>query len=193
MASWADCLFQSRADHTAVASFTAESSLLAGTNCLPSFPALFFFDQNRPGKTILIKASGIVACTGTPTYTFTVRIGTTGTSTYLSGTQVAASSAITCQSGITDKVWELELLLCCRTPGLSTSNATLAGSGRVQSPGGFAAPYIYSLTSGGGDHATWTSTIDASLQQYLNLSVACSASSASNTITCKNLTVEALN
>ena len=193
LASWTECLYANRADHTAVSSFTSEASLLAGTNTQPVFPPGFFFDGNRPGKTIQVYASGILACTGTPTYTFYLRIGSTVGSSYLSGTAVLVSAAITCASGISDKRWELYGRITVRTPGLSTSNTTMSASGIVFSHGGFASPYTYALSPGGGESATWTSTLDASVQHYLNLSVACSASSASNTITCKELVVSALN
>lgn len=189
MVSWSEQLFANLADHTALASFTSEASLLAGTNAQCVFPPGFFFENNRPGRTLFVYASGIVACTATPTYTFSLRIGSTVGSAHLGGTLVLASAAITCASGISDKRWELCGRIVCRTPGLSTSNTTLSASGFVISTGGFASPYQYALSPGGGESATWTSTLDASVQQYLNLSVACSASSASNTIRCKELLV----
>ncbi len=192
--SFADLIFSSYADHTTLSSFQSDASLLAGTNQQPGFPIGFF---DRAGgvrnRSFRIKATGIVACTATPTYTFTCRIGSTVGSTYLSGTTVGASAAITCASGISNKRWELCLDLTVRTPGQGSTNCTLAGSGFVESFGGFAAPYNYTLTPGGGESATWTSTIDAAVYQWFNLSVACSANSSSNAITCKDLLVWAWN
>jgi hypothetical protein len=192
--SCADLIFSSFADHTALSSFTSEASLLAGTNQQPRFPVGFF---DRTGgvrnRSFKVRAAGVVSCTGTPTYTFTARIGGTVGSTELGGTAIAASAAITCQSGITSKIWELELDFTVRTPGQGANNCTLAGTGFIKSPAGFAAPYIYALAPSGGDSATWTSTINAAVENWLNLSVACSASSASNAITCKDLLVWAWN
>ncbi len=185
--TWSELIFSNRADYTAVASFTTEASLLSGTNVQPVFPALFFDGTRAFGRTVRLLARGIVSSTGTPTYTFQVRFGTTSGPSFISGTSVAVSAAITTASGITNKFWELCLDLVCYTPGIGTGNTTLSGAGYVQSPGGFASPFVYALEPTTPDTATWTSVIDNSATQYVNLSVACSASSSSNTITCKQL------
>jgi len=183
--SYADCAFTNTADFTALSSFTSEASLLAGLNDQPVIKAGFFANRgNASGKVIHFYAMGVLSCTGTPTYTFTVRIGSTAAA--ITGTAVGVSAAITCASGVTNKWWDLYLRLVCRTPGIGSGNATLAGAGYVRSPGGFASPFTYALEPTTPDTATWTATIDGSVQNYLNLSVACSASSASNTITCKH-------
>ncbi len=77
--------------------------------------------------------------------------------------------------------------MTCRTVGTGTGNSTLSGAGYVQSPGGFASPFVYPLEPTTPDTATWTQTFDNSLTYFINLSVTWSASSASNTITCKAL------
>lgn len=154
---------------------------------------MFFDNGNRPGRAIEIYASGILGTTGTPTITFQARLGTTSGSSYLSGTSVGASAAITTSSGVSNKMWELYLRLTARTLGIGTGNTTLSGNGWVYSPGGFASPFKYAMTPGGGESATWTSTVDMSLTQYLNLSITWSASSASNTATLKELVVRGIN
>lgn len=192
--TWTECLFANTADHTAVASTASEASLLAGTNRQPVIPSIFFNTGGLGyGKVISLLARGVFSNTGTPTTIFQVRLGTTSGSSYLSGTSVAVSAAITGSSGITNKWWELRLDLCCRTPGIGTGNTTLSGSGYVASPSGFASPFVYALEPTTPDTATWTSTIDASLTQYLNVSMTWSASSASNTITCKELYLFGMN
>lgn len=185
--TWSELIFSNRADYSALASFTTEASLLGGTNVQPVFPALFFDGTRAFGRTIRLLARGVLSCTGTPTYIFQVRLGTTSGSSYLSGTSVGVTAAITCASGITNKFWELGLDLVCNTPGIGSGNTTLSGAGYVSSPGGFATPFVYALEPTTPDTATWTSTIDNSATQYVNVSVTCSASSASNTITCKQL------
>jgi len=192
-ASWAKTLFTNVADHTTLSSFTADASLWGGTNQQPLLEAFYFDGPQGRGKAVKLKAKGVLSCTGTPTYTFTLRLGTTAGSAYLSGTTVGVTAAITCQSGITNQQWELEWELVCRTPGIGTNNCTVAGAGWVRSPGGFAAPYAYALQPSTPPTATWTATIDSGLTQYLNLSVACSASSASNSITCKEIIFQGLN
>jgi hypothetical protein len=185
-----DLLFQNVADYTAIASFTAELSLLSGAR-QPFIPAGFFDNQNKPGRAVRIVAKGLLSTTLTPTYTFLVRLTTASGPTSLSGTVVATSPAVTTQSGVTNKNWELYVDLICNTPGIGGGNCTLSGAGWVTSPAGFASPFQYPMDSG--TPGTWTSTIDDSVTQYVNLSVVSSASNASNTLTLKQLLVFGLN
>jgi hypothetical protein len=189
--TWTELFSANRADYTAIASFTSELSLLAGVNDQPVFPALFFQQKERRSFSIL--ARGLLSTTATPSYTFQLRLGTTLGATFISGTSIGVSAAIVTASGVTNKWWELRLDMTCYTPGLGTGNSTLSGSGYVTSPGGFASPFIYALEPTTPDTATWTATIDNSLTQYLNLSVTSTASSASNTLTLKQLYVFGLN
>ncbi len=184
--TWNEAFFVNRADFTALASSAAEGSLLGG-NLQPVIPALHFHGPASIGRGISILARGVLGTTGTPTITFQVRLGETAGSAYLSGGSVGVSAAITTASGVTNKWWELRLDLICTVQGIGTGNATLAGSGYVMSPAGFAAPYIYPLEPTTPDTATWTQTFNAAVTQYVNLSATWSASSASNTITCKQL------
>ena len=188
--SFTELFFQNFADQTTLASFTSEASLLAGTNRQAPLPRGVFGKQ---GKAFRITAAGVLSCTGTPTYLFTNRIGSTIGASDLTGTAVGVSAAITCQSGISNQGWSLILDIVCRTPGQGANNTTLSCFGWVKSPGGFASPFEYMLTPGGGASATWTATVNNAVDLYPNLSVTCSVSSASNTITCKEYKVEALN
>lgn len=191
--TWAETMWNNAADFTAVASTASEASIISGLNDQPVIPALFFHNKLGKYRTVAILARGVLSTTGTPTATFQVRLGTTSGASFLSGTSVGVSAAITTSSGVTNKWWELRLDLTCNTPGIGTGNCTLSGSGYVTSPGGFAAPYTYALEPSTPDTATWTATIDGSLTQYVNLSMTWSASSASNTITCKYLRMMGLN
>ena len=185
--TYAEAPFVNYADYTAFNTSTAEGSLLAGVNRQPYIPALFLGSQLAVGKAFTIEASGVLSTTSTPTIIFQLRLGTTLGSTFLSGTSIGVSAAITTQSGVSNKWWYLRFDFTCNTPGLGSTNATLSGDGFVESPGGFASPFIYPLEPTTPDTATWTSTIDGSVTQYLNASVTWSASSSSNTITCKKL------
>lgn len=191
--TWAKTLFQNQAGFTAFNTSAAEGSLLAGTNQQPVIPATFFDGNEAFGRTLLIEAEGVMGTTSTPTIIFQLRLGTTAGSTFLSGTSVGVTAAITTASGVSNKYWYLRATLTCFTPGIGTGNTTLSGAGYVTSPGAFASPFTYAIEPTTPDTATWTSVIDNSLTQYMNLSVTWSASSASNTITCKRLTVLALN
>lgn len=184
-----EALYVSTADCTAVASFTAEASAIAGPNKQPTMAGQFWGLAGPSGTAVYIRWWGILGSTGTPTYIFTVRSGTTQGTTFLTGTKLLESAAITTQSGVTAKVFILEAMITCNTYGQGTGNTTLNCCGSVRSPAGFASPFDYIVTPSGGDSATHTATIDGALTQYINCDVTCSASSASNTITTKGLAV----
>jgi hypothetical protein len=190
--TYTEIIYQNRADFTAFNTSASEGSLL--TNAVgdqPVLPALYFAGRER--RSILIEAEGVMSTTSNPTIIFQARLGTTIGAAYLSGASVGVSGTITTASGISNKRWTLRLRLVCNTPGLGSTNCTLSGTGEVASLGGFATPFRYDMEPTTPDTATWTSTIDGSLTQYLNLSCTWGTSSASNTITTKNLTVWGLN
>jgi hypothetical protein len=190
--TYVEDLFVNEADHTAVSNTTSETSLLAGTNKQPTIPANHFLQQGAQFRGVRILARGVLSTTSTPTLIFQVRLGTTSGSSYLSGSSLGVSAAITTASGVTNKWWELRLDLVCSVRGIGTGNATLCGAGYVSSPGGFASPFVYPLEPTTPDTATWTQVFDASLTQFVNLSATWSAASASNTITCKQLIVSTI-
>jgi hypothetical protein len=189
MHPYSKCLFANhKADYTALASFTSEASLLAGNALQPRIPAGLFDGPDAVGRTLLLRARGVLGSTGTPTYLFTVRMGITIAA--ITDAAVASSAAITTASGVSTKRWELNLFITCRTPGQGAGGTTFSVDGSVVSYGGFASPFGYNLTQAGGESGTWTvapANFDPVKENYLNLSATCSASSASNTITCKNL------
>jgi hypothetical protein len=191
--TWSECMWVNNQDFSAFASSASEGSLLSGVNDQPVIPAFFFLNRQGRSRAISLLARGVLGTTGTPTIIFQVRIGSTAGSSTLTGTSVGVSAAITTGNGVTNKWWELRLDLVCTTPGIGTGNCTLAGSGYVQSPTGFASPFVYPLEPTTPDTATWTNTIDAGVSNYVNLSVTWSASSASNTITLKQLLLLGLN
>lgn len=187
-----ESIFTNRADFTTHSTSTSETSLLAGTGSIqPLIPANYFLGTAAAGRGIRVKASGILGTTSTPTIIFQLRLGETAGPTFLSGTSIGVTAAITTASGVSNQYWSLEFDLICTVQGMGTGNATLSGSGYVFSPGGFASPFIYPLLPTTPPTATWTATFNAAVTQYLNLSATWSASSASNTITCKKLIVEA--
>lgn len=191
--TWAELMYANGADFTAVNTTASEASIIAGTNEQPTLPSNFFFNRQGLRRTIVLEAQGVLGTTSTPTIIFQVRLSSTvGTST-LSGASLGVSAAITTASGVTNKWWKLRLVLVCTVVGQGANNATVAGAGEVTSPGGFASPFIYALEPTTPDTATWTQTFDNSLQQYVNASVTWGTSSASNTITCKQLMMWGLN
>lgn len=190
-ATYCETFFCNEADHTAHSNSTSEVSLIAGTNKQPVIPANHFLQQGAQFRGLSFLARGVLSTTSTPTIIFQLRAGETAGSSFLSGTSIGVSAAITTASGITNKWWELRLDLIATVRGIGTGNTTLSGSGYVTSPGGFASPFIYPLEPTTPDTATWTATINGGVTQYINLSATWSAASASNTITCKQLTATA--
>ena len=183
---YTELLFSNYADFTAVASTAAEASLLSGVARQPYLSSGYFTDKKGLMRTIKLIARGVFSTTGTPTIIFQVRMGTTAGSSTLTGASVGVTAAITTGNNTTNGWWHLELDLTCSFPGIGTGNATLFGSGYAMSPA-FASPFIYPLEPTTPNTATWTQTFAGELNQYINLSMTWSASSASNTITCKQL------
>lgn len=177
--------FFETADFTQLASFTAEASLLAGQNRQPVIPRHYF---DRQGAALLIEAAGIFSTTGTPTFLWTNHLGATIGASDLTGTAVGVSAALTTGSGVSNQHWYMRLFLQCRTPGQGTNNTTLNCHGWISSAG-LALLGQNPLSPGGGASATWTATVDNSVELYPNLSATCSANSASNTIRCKGYNV----
>lgn len=187
--SFRQLIYNRYSDFAALASFTSEASLLSGN----SQPVLYhpFWDFTQIGRQVRIYGRGVLSSSATPTYTFTVRMGSAAAS--LAGTVLGISPAITTASGITNQLFEFYLNVMLVTAGIGSGNATLTCEGMVSSPGGFASPFAYSLIPNQGALATWTATCDSSVDNFINVSVTSSASSASNTLTLKHLEVEALN
>ena len=182
-----EVFWNNNADFSAFSTSSSEGSLLGGVNEQPAFPPFTFDQGNRAkGRSFGLEAWGTLGTASTPTITFQLRLGTTVGSSYLSGTSLGVSAAITTQSGVSNQQWSLTHRLTVYTTGLGSGNCTLSAAGWVQSPGGFASPFIYPLQPTAPNTSTWTLTVDPTVTQYVNLSVTWSASSSSNTITCKN-------
>lgn len=191
----AELIFQNNGDYTAYASSAVEGSLISGGNNLqPAIPALMMDQGGRGvGKAFRLEASGIFSNTGTPTLIFQVRVSSTAGSATLSGTSVAQSAAITTASGVSNVHWWLWCNIVVKQPGVGTGNTTVNGFGAVESPAGFASPFKYMMVPTSGSPQTWTATLDDTLNYFVNLSATWSASSSSNTATCKDVKLYGLN
>ena len=190
MQSFRQLLYNRATDFTAVASFTAEHSLLSGF----SQPVLWHpaMDFTQVGRQFRLSGRGIVSCTATPTFTLAIRLGPTkmtgDNQTSPSGTVVGTTTTLTCTSGA-NSVFEFALNLMLATPAVG-SNATITSAGLVLCP--VFSPAVADLAPTY-QNATWTTTTDISVDNYFQVTAACSASSASNTIQLKHLELEALN
>lgn len=186
--TWPELYFANKAAFSAVTNTLSETTLLGGANLQPTLsPPTFAAVPGAAARCISFKGWGLLSNTGTPTLTFKFYLNPTQGSASLAGTTIGASAAITTASGVTSKIWKFELDLICQTPGQGTGNCTLFASGTISSPAGFASPFSYAITPGGGDSATVTATLDGSLTQFFNMSATWSAASASNSITLQAL------
>ena len=185
---WSEC-FYTDGDFTALSNFTSEASLLAGKNHQPKIPGGFL---DRVNKKVAFEAWGVLGTTSTPTYIFQCRFGTTVGSSFLSGTSVGVTPTITAGNGVTNSIWHLRLEVWVKTVGEGGTNCTLNCMGQLWSGDAFAVS-SYALAPATPPTATFTATLDASVNQWFNLSVTCGTASASNTVTCKSLSAYALN
>lgn len=187
----AELIYVNTASGTAKASFTSEVQIndVAGMGEQASLPPFFFGNQPYGiGKTIKILARGILSSTATPTYTFTVRLGAAGSTT---AAIVLGSAAITTGSGVTNQLFEFQGDIVMRAIGAAGNNSTVQGLGTLVSPG-LASPFEYALFGGAASPGT-VATVDNTIANYINFNVACSASSASNSITLLQLQVMGAN
>ncbi len=187
-----EVIYANTAPGTAKNTFTSEVTIndTAGMGAQASLPPFFF--QSTPqttGKALRIVGRGILSSTGTPTYTFTCRLGTAGST---SAAILLGSAALTTGSGVTNQLFDFQGDVVIQAPaGAAGANTTARGTGLVTSPG-LASPFMGALFGGAATPGT-VATVDTSITNYINFNVACSASSASNTITLLQLMVFGLN
>ena len=151
-------------------SFTADNSLATLT-----IPA----DELIVGATYRMVAWGIGATTGTPTYTFKTKIGGTA------GTAMATST-VTAPSTVSNRAWMIESRFVCLATGTTGSiyaqhmyvgHLGTSGSQQSTTPG-----VLFDGSTPG--------TFDTTGSLDFVITVGCSASSASNSITCRSAIVE---
>jgi len=173
----AEVLAASTQPGTNLATFTTEDSLQK-TLAPIIIPAGFFFNAQSAGKTLKVKASGLLGSTATPTFTWSARL-LTSTSWTAGGILLGSSPALTTGSGVTLAPWFLELDIVMRNPNPGATSVICA-QGEVRSAAGLASPFGGSIPPA--NTSPQISTFDNSLTYYLFLSAACSASNAANLI-----------
>jgi hypothetical protein len=188
----AELIYASTAAGATLATFTTEAQLntTATMGVQAHLPPDFWLpNQNAVGRGIKIVARGILASTATPTYTFTVRGGAAANT---SATPIiAGSSTLTTVSAATTCKWTFEADCILKTIGAAGQNSTLVSVGEVVC-NGLAATNDLSVYGGGVSPGT-VASLDTSVTNFINFNVACSASSASNTITLQQLLLYGLN
>lgn len=188
-----ELLYASTATGTAKASFTSEFASLNDTAGMGAFahlpPDFWLTNQTSIGRGIRVVCRGIVSSTGTPTYTWTIRLGSQAST---AGPIVLGTAALTTSSGITNSYWELTGDVILTTLGAAGGNSTVRGIG-MHSCGGISTNVGTNGVYGGAASPGTVATVDTSITNYINVNIACSASSPSNTITLQQLLVFGLN
>lgn len=164
----------------AVASFTAETALhlVAQSGPRPVIPANLVLPATERDVTFFYRATGILSSTATPTYTFSLRLGSNGSTT---AAIVLGTAAITTGTTVTNQTWVAEGEIVATTIADAGANSTVRGTGMIWC-GGLASPFMYLFNASASATAPTVATVDWSIANYFNLNIACSASSASNTI-----------
>lgn len=190
-----ELIYANTASGTAKASFTSEFASLndtTGMGNLAHLPVDFWTPSNTNGRTIRVEAWGIVSSTATPTYTFTTRLGTAGST---SAAIIAGTAALTTGSGITNLGWAAKAMVTMVTVGAAGANSTVRGNGRLDS-----GTSVFSTNGGGNPYnasasgtAPTVATVDTSITNFVNFNITCSASSASNSIQLLGLHVWGMN
>lgn len=179
-----EVLYNSIATGTQLNTFTTEDNL---QKTLPPciIPAGFFYNMSAAGKALKIRAEGRLGTTGSPTFTWTIRL-LTAVAWSAAGIVVGTTGVVTAGATKTLSPWIMDLDITLRT--LSTAAAsTIAAIGDVRGPSSLASPFAATIPA---DNTAFTvATLDNSLTYYLYLSVACGTSNALNLIQLEMLKV----
>lgn len=185
-----ELIYTSLVAGAAKASFTTEIAIndTATMGVQAHLPPDFWLPNSTSiGRGIRIVARGLLSSTATPTYTFSVRGGAAGA---ITGAILLGTAALTTGSGVTNQIWEFEGDFVVKTMGAAGANTSGTGTGLISSSG--TANKLDPVYGGGATPGSVT-TLDTSITNYINFNVACSASSASNSITLQSLQVWGLN
>ena len=187
-----ELLYASTASGATLASFTTEAQLntTATMGVQPHLPPDFWLpNQTQVGRGIRVVARGVLGTTGSaPTYQFNLRGGTAANVS--SSPLLAGTAANTVAASLSAVPWEFEVDIILSAIAAAGANSSVKATG-VLSVGGLTGSGW--MIWGGGTSPGTVSTLDTSVTNYLNLTVACGASNASNTVTLHQLLIWGLN
>lgn len=181
-----EALSANNAVGTSYASFTTAQYIGPSASAAAYLPANFFLPALGVGKSLLVKAFGVLGTTGTPNLTFGVSFNTTQG---VSSTVVATTGAVAAPASGSNMPWEFDLIITCSATG---SSGTMLADGALK---------IYPTTttvqnlrcSSSTANPNTAATVSTESAYYAELFAAFSASSASNNIQCYNVAVLGLN
>jgi len=141
-------------------------------------PAGFFYNLAAAGKALKLKAAGRLGTTGSPTFTWTVRLLTSITWS-AAGIVLGTTGAVAAGATKTLSPWFLDLDLILTALGIAGASSVKT-MGILEGPSSLASPFGFTIPA---DNTTpIISTLDNSLTYYMFLSVACGTSNALNLI-----------
>ena len=112
-----EALSANYANGSALASSSTATSI-GPTTGAAYLPANFFLPSSGVGKSLLVKAFGVLSDTATPNLTIGVTANTTQ-GTYNSSGIFATTGTLAQGSGVTNVPWDLEVLITCSAVGAS--------------------------------------------------------------------------
>jgi len=171
---WCETLAWATADGTAIANTTAETIIMPNI----TIPANYLQD----GRALRLRLQGKHSTIATPTLILRVRWGG------VAGTLICLSPTFTAGSGITNNLFEIEVMIQVRANG-ATGTVVAIGYATVQ---GATAPATQMMCVGGAS-APAATTVDLTADTALSVTAQWGTASASNTLTGMNYVVEAIN
>ncbi len=135
--------------------------------------------QLLPGSIIRLRAVGVASNTGTPTLKLGFYFGG------VAGIALAATSAVTTTTAMTNWLWSIEYLGVVRTSG---TGGTIIGSGEFKIPTSLTAWTTRPIP----ETALATVAIDTTIAKTITVGAQWGTSSASNTLTVHTFLVESL-
>jgi hypothetical protein len=179
-----DCFYSYFSQSTALATFTTEDNLQK------TFPPVliragYILNLQDTGKSLRVKATGRLGTTGSPTFTWSMRL-LTSTTWSAGGILLGSTAALTAGTTQTLAPWFLDVEIGLKTLSIGGAS-TLRTMGEVRSPLGLASPFSGSIPAN--NTSPDVATFDNSVQYYLFISAACGTSNAANLIQTESLKV----
>ena len=182
-----EALASSSAVSGASDSFTS-AQYIGATTGAAYLPANFWLPTYGVGKSLLVKAFGVMGCTSTPNITIGISANTSQ-GTYNPSDIFATTGAVACPASGSNMPWELEVLISCAGTG---SSGSLLADGQFTLAATSTTQYVYRCSSSTANPNT-AATINTENAWYVELFAAFSSSSSSNTITVYQSAVLGLN
>lgn len=157
----------------------ASSTTLTDVNYLTTTNCVLSASELQVGSMVHLEAWGVASNTGTPTLLLGFYYGG------VAGTALAASSAITTTTAMTNWYWRIEYDGVVRTVG---STGTIMGGGKLWIPTSLTAWTHRPIP----ETALATVTIDTTTAKALTVGAQWGTSNASNTLTCHHFSVSSV-